>query len=254
VKANAMVCVNCGFDLARGQALQTEVATDEDEAWEEQVGKPRESKKGKGQSEGSGSLTEEVQGEEQPEEVSEFKARQKREQARRALAEEQAYEQFKRQEYVYPPLCLLAGLALQFLYYLAIGDVSVSSMVGVGVMIGFQLMIIVPLLLLTLFIATRLGMAFGNLWTAIVKLAAVALLPLAVSNLLMSMCAIPLPLVGLIAWLGIMYVTTWLMLVPFFDLEQNEGFQLAAAIVAVEVIGGAVVVLGLAGIVAAMFA
>jgi len=248
LKPGAAVCMNCGFDLSQGQSLKTEVGSDNQAASKKDGGElhgsrmgqssqaERESEADSSSQQRGSTLVDQQREAEEPAAVTDFQAQRKRDESRKAMEEDLKQQQFRRQEYVYPSLVLLAGAVLQYLHLLMMGETGVAG-AGIAVIaIGAQLIIMVPMLLGVLFAATQFGMAFGNLWTALLKLAGIALLPMAVAAFLSAMFAIPIPLFPLIVWVGTMGIGTWFLLETMFDMDYAEGAQLAVVLVVVQIV------------------
>jgi uncharacterized Zn finger protein (UPF0148 family) len=223
IKQGAVVCVNCGFNVAEGRAIETEVAAEADEPAEPETGKAstRREKRDSGPS-----LIEQQRNAEQPAETTEFQATKSREESRRAFAEELRQQQFRRQEYIYPGVLVGVGLVMQFLINWSGAE---GGLLAAGRDVLVQLLVMVPVLVGVLFASTRLGLAFGNLWTAIYKLAGMTLLSYAVAAVVIVQAG------GLFALLLAVMLALgliWLMVVKLFDLEAQEGIYLSAGLLA----------------------
>jgi len=224
LKPEAVICVYCGFNIAEGRPMRTEVGEEE----------PPDAGGGGPAPAAGGSLIEQQANADQPEERTPHQAQRRREESRQALVEEQQYEKFRRQEYIYPPILLGVGVLLKFIQVWARGGDAVEGVVGALISTALQIGVMVPLLVLTLFAATLFGMAFGSLWTALLKLSGIALVPMAAASLLIGpglLCF------GSLLWLMIVFIAIWAMVTPLFDLDINEALILSAGLMITAIAG-----------------
>jgi len=197
--------------------------------------KPSTGKSGSRQRSSSGSgesLLDEQQQLDEPAAVTDHQARRKRDEARQAMAQELAMEEYRRQKYVYPGLVLAIGVVLQYVQLLLLGNAALSGLVESAIGSGLHLLILLPLVLLLTWGARELDFEMGDFANATFKLLGVALLPMAIANFVPE----PTAFGPIVLWLAIAAGGTWFLIALFFSLTLVEGLQLTAATVAVQIL------------------
>jgi hypothetical protein len=233
-----VVCVNCGFNVAEGRALQTEVEVDEQT--EAEVGKPKKRDRGKASDPGAGggtSLVEQQRNAEQPEAKTQYQAAKSREESRRAFAEELQREHARRVAYRYPLIMLgVAGL-VQLLLNLSLANGFMNGLAAATVALGGQLLVLLPLSALVLGLAIVFGMRVERPLSGWLIMMAIALVAYVAGGLVTAVIGLPGPL----AFFNLLILAVVAVIVaaglsrPLFRLDYVEAAYLAMALLVVEV-------------------
>ena len=184
IKPGTVVCINCGYNLQTGAKIQTAVATDADGS-----NAPAESPEAQAQLERS--------------EHDEHE-------------EEMLYKEATRKNLHIPLALVVVGVGINFTRLLQDNSFLESSMA-----IGIELILTVPLMLMSLIVAAKLfDIAYGELGPAILKLVAIAFAPGAFVQLLMMFTGggIVMLIVGLL----LSVVLYWWLISWLFGLDANE--------------------------------
>jgi hypothetical protein len=233
VKTGAVICLNCGFSLTQGKKLTTAVVEDADDADAEPGAaaspgaKPRAART---LTDGTKSLEDRI-------------ARQREE---RAVLDAQQMASYRFMEFKLPLILMAVGLLVVFgggVYF------SGSPLWGVVIgaaLLGFELIVMLPLLLIAVFMAAKVGgISYGSLWTALLKLASICTGPGAVADVVL-MIILPFFALNLFAVFGIVFSVYMIFLGPplskMFDLDMNETIVTVGAVI---VVRGMILVFGL---------
>lgn len=203
MKHGAVVCVQCGYHVQTGTALETDVSSDPPAS-------PDTSESSL--ADGQRSLVEQQAEPDEPAYVNPTVAAARREQARKAAADREAEAYYHRLNVTYPrlmflscPVVLLLGLLLLHWTMPHSHKSLLDAVIGMGIIVGVELLVMTPLLLLAVMIsATLLKLEFGNLRQVLYKCASICVGPGMIADV------IALPIFGLT--LGFLSF----MLLPFF--------------------------------------
>lgn len=233
VKAGAVICLNCGFSLKQGRKLTTAVVADEDgdavEAAEAHSpgAKPRPKRALTG---GTASMEGRI-------------ARQREE---RAIEDARQMASYRFMELTLPLILMSVGLVVVFGGGVYFTGSFLWGMVAGAALLAFELIVMLPLLLIAVFMAAKVGgISFGSLWTALLKLASICTGPGAVADVVL-MIILPFFALNLFAVFGIVFAVYMIFLGPplskMFDLDMNETILTVGAVI---VVRGMILVFGL---------
>jgi len=232
LKPTAVVCTNCGFDLATNRNLQTEKAPPSEESGEEAAGEKPEP-----------SLIEQQQNAEEPAYTSTFQSQRKRDEARRQRAEEYRHEMFRKWEYAYPAYLLAIALVVQALNtFFWLGQAGVAGVGNLLAAASVQVGLFVPLAAAVLVIADSLNMPFHSYGSGLVKLSAITLLSHAVATLLAGLVSVTM---AILLWPLVAAATVWLLVTVFFRLEPGDRLYFSGMLLGIDAAGLALVLYGL---------
>lgn len=204
VREGAMLCLNCGFNMAEGKKVQTAVAATPAEPTEEDPG----------------NLTKRMK--------------------RDLETAQDTHKQYVWQEYKLPIILLCVGLAFVLINALilkpAVNEMLIqkgyglisnrAAMVGYIIAFALTLVMMLPLLLGGIFfMVTFFGSAFGNLFTALLKLTALSMFVVALDDTVALLMDLATGGFGFIGW-GIRFAAVFAAFYPIcvklFDMESHE--------------------------------
>ena len=205
IRAAAVLCMNCGFNVAEGKKLKTAVAETPAEA--EEIEKPD---------------------------------RHIRRLERDMATAADTHQQYLWQEYRLPIILLCVGLALSLINAFALtpqmNNILVSkgytaltnaqAIVSYFLSFAITLVMMLPLLLGGIFfMAAVLGSAFGNLFTAILKLLALTIFVVSLDHLVDLLLDLVTGGFGFIGWsvrLSVVLAAFYPICIKLFDMESHE--------------------------------
>lgn len=206
VRDGAVLCMNCGFNMAEGRKLQTAVAATPATADPE----PKD----------ASTMTKRLQ--------------------RDMETAEETHKAYIWQEYTLPIILLVVGLAFVLINTLglvpAVNEVRIqkgyglisnrAAMVGYIIAFALTLVMMLPLLLGGIFfMATFFGSAFGNLFTALLKLLALTIFIVGLDDLVALLMDWATGGFGFIGW-GVRFAVVFAAFYPvclkLFDMENHE--------------------------------
>lgn len=204
VREGAALCMNCGFNMAEGKKVQTEIAATPAEPAEEDSGK----------------LTKQMQ--------------------RDMEAAADTFRQYQWQEYKLPIILLCVGLVFVLINAFGLTP-AVNSMllqkgygwtsdraavVGYVVAFALTLVMMLPLLLGGIFfMVTFFGSAFGNLFTAVLKLLALTIFVVGLDDMVDLLMDLGTGGFGFIGWgirLTVVFAAFYPICMKLFDMENHE--------------------------------
>ena len=207
VREGAMLCMNCGFNMAEGKKVETSVASTPSAA--DPADETDQSK-----------LTQRMQ--------------------RDMEAAEDTHKQFIWQEYTLPIILLCCGLAFVLINTFALVP-AVNNMIMrqgsgfmsdraamVGYIVGFALTMVMmmPLLLGGIFfMVSFFGSAFGNLFTAVLKLLALTIFVVGLDDMVDLLMDLGTGGFGFIGWgvrLCVVLAAFYPICIKLFDMESHE--------------------------------
>ena len=205
VREGAALCMNCGFNMAEGKKVQTDVA--------ETPAEPDE----------------------------QYERRLTRQQQRDAATAEDTYREYQWQEYKLPIILLCVGFAFVLINAFGLTPpvntmynnrgtlwplTTTEAVIGYIVAFVLTLVLMIPLLLGGIFLmATFLGSAFGSLYTAVLKLMALTAFVVALDDMVDLLMDWATGGFGFIGWgirLSVVLAAFYPICVKLFDMESHE--------------------------------
>lgn len=208
VKPGAVICINCGYNLKSGEQVRSEVIADHEIIPPQKQAIP-------------GGL---------------FVAAQMGK-VKLGQTKEQTDAQIKLQQLIdyQLPVCLtFIGVMLAITQGAFFGQSDEWSVLANVVYVFVELLFFVPFYIVSLFISAKLmGVSFGNISSAAIKIAAIILLP----NTLGVIVGNIIPEVGWLVGWGLSWATYFFLLSFLFELEMGETFMLIVVLFVVQLVG-----------------
>lgn len=215
LKPGAVICINCGYHVGKGQKLQTSVGAAPPQPVARNVPTPTESSSFTAAAALGGRGTD------------------------AAIAEEPRREVPQNVRDIWVPVGLVVlGFAVAILQQMMFSPTPLGIMSAV-IAVTVQLVVYVPLLLVALFLAVKLlDVSFGSLWTGLLKLMAVVLGPSAVGAIV-AVASAPLigSLMGSLTGSVVSVAFYWGLLMFLFGLDLGETFMLVVIIFVMKLAG-----------------
>ncbi len=199
VKPNAVICINCGFNLKSGQRLQTAVGKPTEEA-------PIGGKATAALTGGTSRIAKAVEDREDDTPTPKWK------------------------DLYLPAALIVLGVAVTFLQAFYFGDPDDrATFAEAAIAVGVKLVISVPVLFVAMLLAVKLlDVAFGPLGQALFKLVAIALGPDAIGGIIAV--AIGGGIMGWFAGFMVSIIAFWVLLSVLLDLEAMEALYMMGLI------------------------
>ncbi len=200
IKPDAVICIKCGYNLKKGKRMQTAIAQGEAaEGAAPAGGMP---------SAGTSPIAAALDGREDEASASKFVD-------------------------LWLPLGLIIlGVVVQFIEQLYFTGNAATGIVSAAIYVGVNLLLTIPLLLVGMIIAVKLlDVAFGPLFQALFKLAAVVLGPAAIGAIIAYLIG---GIMGSFAGGFFSFVVYWSLISVLFDLDGMESLYLIIIVMVLE--------------------
>ena len=204
INPEAVICVKCGYNLKKGKRLQTDIANaDSPQAAGKLAG-------GAMASVGTSPIAAALDNREDEASASKFV------------------------ELWLPLGLIILGITVQFIEQLYFTGNTTAGIVSAMIYVGVNLALTIPMLLVGMIVAVKfLDMAFGPLFQALFKLAAVVLGPAAIGAIIAYSIG---GLMGLFAGGFFSFGVYWALISVLFDLDGIEALYLIAIVMVLEYI------------------
>jgi hypothetical protein len=213
VKAGAVICINCGFNLKSGQRVQTcvEPAVETDDAPASAA--PVTSQAAAALSGGTSKI------------------------AKALDAREDDTTAPKWKDIYLPAALIVLGVGMAFVQAMYFSNDATQGLTSAAMMVGLNLAFSVPALFIAMLLAVKiLDVAFGPLGMALFKLVAIALGPDAIGGIINV--AVGGGIVGWFAGFMVSLIAFWVLLTVLLDLEAIEALYMMGLIWIVQYITG----------------
>lgn len=208
VRPGAVICINCGYNLKSGEQVGSDVLADHEIIPPQKQAIP-------------GGLFAAAQ-------MSKVKLGQTKEQADAQISLQKIID------YQLPVCLTFIGVMLAITQGIFFGNSDEWSVAANVVFVFTKLLFFVPFYIVALFISAKLmGISFGNISSAAIKIAAIILLP----NTLGVIVSNIIPEVGWLVGWGLSWATYFFLLSFLFELEMGETFMLIVVLSVVQLVG-----------------
>jgi DNA-directed RNA polymerase subunit RPC12/RpoP len=199
IKPNAVICIKCGYNLKKGKRMQTQVRDDEDEQAKSKT-VPVSVPGGAMASVGTSPISRSLEDREDEATASRFV------------------------DLWLPLILIVVGLGVRFVEQLNFAANPTEGIVGAAIVVGVELIINVPMLLIGMIVAVKLlDVVFGPLGKALYKMVAVVIGPTAIGAIIAYLIG---GLMGSFVGGFVSFGAYWALLSVLFDLEGMEALYL----------------------------